>query len=177
MNIIHIDKLEVQKYSGVGLGTQHGVFFDACRSIQIDYLHLENLNTGIEFANTPVDINVKGGYLGKAGIANDVVGTGTRCYVENMDLWRTYNQDVEAGFAVDAVAMVSSVVAHGLDVTPNNIRLTLKRANAVNDYGVGFLRYHTVGAANFTIDVDVVIASATGGATVDVDWEADGRQV
>lgn len=176
MNLIHVCKYEVNVHSGSGQVAQEGIVFDGSRSITVEYAHLERVRDGIVFVNTPVDCEVKGGYMGENFITNEVVGGGTRCFVDNMARMVLENRGVEVDLPVDAVAMVSRAIAHGLHYTPNHIQLTLKRNTAVNNYAIGFLRYRTVGAVNFTVDMFVTAGTGGGGDVVDLDWEADARQ-
>lgn len=79
----------------------------------------------------------------------------------------TENSVLSPAFAIDAVALVTVTIPHGLAVTPaiEDCTLTVVEDTNVDDWGYDLLKVDNVGVANVVAKVNVSVASATGGAT------------
>ncbi|MBA7468135.1 hypothetical protein ES707_03376 [subsurface metagenome] len=87
----------------------------------------------------------------------------------------TENNLLSPAFAIDAVAVVAVVIAHGLDVTPavEDCQLTLIEDTDVDDFTLGWIKVESTGAANVNCKVNVTGQSATGGATAKLALHVD----
>ncbi|GAI36944.1 unnamed protein product, partial [marine sediment metagenome] len=78
-------------------------------------------------------------------------------------------------FSIDAVAVVTVTIPHGLAVTPavEDCQLTVVEDSDVDDWEEGYVKVESVGAANVVAKVNVTAASATGGATAKLALHVD----
>jgi len=93
-------------------------------------------------------------------------GLGTHIYIYYNVGWITENDVLGPQFAVDAVALVTFNIPHGLSVTPTkqNCQLTLLQDTAVTDFRTTLIMVTATDATNVACAVNVSTASATGAA-------------
>ena len=120
--------------------------------------------------NVVVDNDI---YLG--GVTANFSDAGTGTVVRSNRGWVTENNVLSPTFAIDAVAVVTVTIPHGLNVTPavEDCQLTVVEDTDVDDWEEGYHKVESVGAANVVAKVNVTAASATGGATAKLALHVD----
>lgn len=122
---------------------------------------------GVEETDATCDYN-----LIQSNIINGVVTSGVRLQGANSKAkdnigFVTENNVLSPAFAIDAVAVVTVTIPHGLAVTPavEDCQLTVVEDTNVDDWAEGYVKVESVDATNVVAKVNVTTASATGGAT------------
>lgn len=79
----------------------------------------------------------------------------------------TENNILSPAFAIDAIAIVTVTIPHGLAITPDieDCQLTILEDTNVDDWAEGYHKVESVDAVNVVCKINVTTASATGGAT------------
>ncbi len=100
---------------------------------------------------------------------NDTAGafiSGANTIIKNNKGFVTENSVLSADFAIDAIAVITVTIAHGLDVTPalQDCALTVVESTNVDDWEHGYIKVESAGAANVVCKVNVTNASGTGAA-------------
>lgn len=105
--------------------------------------------------------------LGCASLAVYTSAPGANTYVYQNKGWITENIVLSPTFLIDAVALRTVTIPHGLNVTPGieDCQLTVVEETDVDDWAYNLLKVDNVGAANVVAKINVSTASATGGAT------------
>ncbi len=135
-----------------------------------DNMLLENIGEDIrlqESANIVNGIEVYDNTLRSGTTPRIFIDVGvTDLQIYNNKGYVTENNVLSADFAIDAIAVVTVTIAHGLAVTPavEDCQLTVVESTDVDDWEEGYVKVESVGAANVVCKVNVTNASATGGA-------------
>lgn len=113
--------------------------------------------------------------LYNAGTTANFSDAGTGTVVRDNRGWVTENNVLSPAFAIDAVAVVTVTIPHGLSVTPTaeDCQLTVVEDTDIDDWEEGFVKVESVGAANVVAKVNVTTASVTGGATAKLALHVD----
>lgn len=126
---------------------------------------IRNFTYRCSLAGAGYQIYFKNNIFSGIGLA-DIVGTGTLVYKQNIG-WITENTVLSPAFAIDAAALITVTIPHGLAITPTigDCSLTIVEDTDVDDWGYNLLKVDNVGAVNVVAKVNISVASATGGAT------------
>ena len=128
---------------------------------------VSRLNTGfgVLITATSTDTSINDGEI-RNNTAGQISDSGMTTHIRGVLGVVTENNALSGPFAIDAIAVVTGSISHGLAFTPNNYDcvLTLLRETSVTDFVVAFIRITTVTSTLVNFEVRITTASATGGA-------------
>lgn len=147
-----------------------GLWLDSVDEITVQGLDIRQGGTGatgILIAAGSTAIRITGGSC--TGHTTLLTDNGSQTIIRDVSGLRTENA-VTVSAAIDSTGVKTLTIPHGLAVTPNlrDVSLTLVRNTNVSDWTWRFLDVTAADATNVTARLNVLTASATGGAVVDV---------
>lgn len=160
---------------GVSDNPGHGIYIHGSGAaaknvyrVLVSQNHINRVACGVVFVNA-LDSRIVRNTLTLCSGTAPIIGLSVADNIRARDNigFVTENVVLSPAFAIDAVALVTVTIPHGLAITPaiEDCSLTIVEDTNVDDWGYNLLKVDSVGAANVVAKVNVSVASATGGAT------------
>lgn len=147
--------------------TEEGILYDSVDEATSTNVDVRSNGTGHSISAGSTNIRIIGGSC--SGNSTNLSDSGSGTLVDKVSGLKTYVK-VSTSIAIDSTGIKSIQIAHGLSFTPSidDVRLQLKRNTNVGDWSAGFLWITSADATNINGQLNVLTASATVGAVVDV---------
>jgi len=174
-----VDPIEADTGSHKGLmarsNTQAGFIFDSVDEVTLIGCDARNNALGIDIRTGSTNIRYLGGSC--SGNTTQLSDLGSGTIIQNVSGLRT-RQRVTASVPIDSTGIKNITVNHTLGVTPNinDVQLQMRRGSNVGDWEPGALNLtNDPTSTQIFAQLRVITASATAGATVNVDLDIQSK--
>lgn len=144
----------------------------------VEFINTSNklaTSRGVQITASPATIKFFGGAI--SGNVTNVHSVNDQTTFDGVSGVKTSARG-SAVASVASVGLKSATVTHGLAYSPSpqDIQVSLGRNTVVSDYEIAWVRVSGTSSTQITFELMVKAASATGGAEVNVLWQAKVRQ-